>query len=271
MSVQTINNGLRSISLVSLRENDPTDPTARRPFVFNPPENVVFSQGITEELIKTFGEDGIKAISDSYVTEREGTLALTTKAKTPETLSLFTGLKLRNGTKETGYSKNIQVTRNLYPAVVAGRDGFGVTPDQAASYATYLSPRGISTPLTRVAFAGHNLATPDTFSQGADGAIQFANNVVAAKYWVHFYIPYINTDANYLSEETYAGFHGDFFGTLINGERIHLIFPNLLLNPSENGEIDFSGGELQINFRVAVSGDSCQTFQMLFLDRLIAC
>lgn len=268
---QIINNGIQALTLISLREVNPTTPAFERNLVLPSPESATFSTGITEEIIKSYNEIGERSVADTYVTDREGTLSLTFKAKTKELISAFFGLRLANGTQTTAFAKTIQVIATSYPAIAVGFDGNGMLADQADSYASYLTTDGISVQLTRTSFAAHNVLTDNTWAQGADGALRFSNNLVTAKSWVTIYAPYASTNTDFLSETPMTSFNGNLFGVLINKQRFHMKVPNLLLDLTENSEFDFGGGELNLNFRVGVSGVGCQTFELLFPNRLLAC
>lgn len=267
----TINNGIQGITQVCLKALNPSNPALDRVLVLPSPSAGTFNNGITETEIKSFNQIGELVLADTFVTERAGTLSLTYQAKSKEILSVFFGLALANGSKVSAVAKTIQVTANSYAAAASGFDGFGMVADQSTSIASVLSSTGISSTLTRQTFATFNAATPQSWAQGSDSAFLFSNDLVTAKSWVTIYAPYTSTSTDYLSETPQVNYAGDIVGVMINKDVYHFKFPNLVANLTENGEFEFGGGEIVLNFRIGLSGTGCQTFELLFPNRLRQC
>ena len=266
-----INNGIQGLTQVCLKALNPTNSALDRILVLPSPSGGKFSNGIKEQEIFSANQIGELVLADTFVTERQGTLSLTYASKTKEMLSVFFGLALANGTKTTAVAKTIQVSATSFAGAPSGYDGFGMQADQATSIASYLSSDGKSVTLTQSTFAAHNVAVDNTWAQGADGAFKFSSNLVANKSWVTIYAPYDSTNTDFLSETPQVSYKGDLLGVMINKQVFHLKFNNLIANLTENKEFEFGGGEIVLNFRIGLSGVGCQTFEMLFPNRLRAC
>lgn len=259
-----LNNGVQGITQVILKTRNFSDPSLDRPLMIAAPSNGTYNSGITETEITSVNCLGETIISDSYVNERKPTLSFTYGGKTKEVLAAFFGFQLANGTKATAYAKTIEVTSGSYAAAASGYNGFGSTADQSTSYAYYID-EGIARPLTRQTFGSFNAATPNSWASGVNGALLFSNDVVAARKFVTFYVPYSSSNADYLSNTPQVDYTADVFGVNINKDIFHMIFDSVTANLTENSEFVFGGGEITLNFRVTGN------FQLIYPNRLASC
>ena len=267
----TLNNGIQGLTQVCLKAISSLGSAYDRILVLPSPSKGKFSNGIKEQEILAANQIGELVLADTFVTQREGTLSLTYASKTKELLSVFFGLALANGTKTTAVAKTIQVSATSYAPSPIGYDGNGMLPDQATSFASYLTPLGVSVTLTQSTFAGHNIAVDNTWAQGTDGAFKFSTNLLTSKAWVTIYAPYDSANTDYLSATPQVSYKGDLLGVMINKQVFHLKFDNLIANLTENKEFEFGGGEIDLNFRIGLSGSGCKTFDLLFPNLIRTC
>jgi hypothetical protein len=260
-----INNGVQGITQVILKTKNIANPSLNRPLMIAAPSNGTYNSGVTETEITSVNCLGEQIVSDSYVNERKPTLSFTYGGKTKEVLAAFFGLELANGTKTTAFAKSIEVTAASYAASTSGYSGFGATANNTNSYAYYLTNDGIATELTRQTFGSFNPATPNSWAQGADGALLFSTDVVAARRYVTFYVPYDSTNSDYLSTTPQVDYTADIFFVNINKDVGHFIFDSVSANLTENAEFEFGGGEISLNFRVTGG------FQLIYPNRLARC
>lgn len=259
-----LNNGVQGITQVILKTRNFSNPSLDRPLMIAAPSNGKYITGITETEITSVNCLGEKIVSDTYVNERKPIVDFTYGGKTKEVLSAFFGLELANGTKATAYAKTIEVISGSYAASASGYNGNGAPANQTESYAYYIDA-GIAKPLTRQTFGSFNSATPNSWASGVDGALLFSDDVVAARQYVTFYVPYNSTNADYLSSTPQVDYTANIFGVNINKEVFHLIFDSVSANLTENKEFQFGGGEINLNFRVTGG------FQLIYPNRLARC
>jgi hypothetical protein len=118
------------------------------------------------------------------------------------------------------------------------------------SEAYYLDDNGTSVKLTRQTFGSFNPATPLSWAQGADMALRFSTDLVTDRRYVTYYVPYSSTNMDYLSSTIQANFAADLFFIDTDQRVGHFKFPSITSNLTENSEFEFSGGTIDLNFRV---------------------
>lgn len=231
------------------------------------PTNVTWAQGIEEQIIQQTTDFGDLYTADSVVTGRDPAVTPTYGSLTKELLALKTGFKLETQADTGIYLKTIEVRTASYAAVAIGRDGNGMIADQATTTASVLR-NGISVPLTRQPFATFAGATVDSFAQGADGALKFSDDIVAARGWVTIYATYPIAAGDVLSETLFDTFTCSMVGILHDKSVFNLVFDPVVTNRADNGDIDFGADSYDFPLRIT---DSACVPRLKFLNRTRQC
>ena len=242
--------GIKSLTAVWLKTSN-SNSALNAPLQLPAPTNGTYSTGVEEFEVESVDQcTGEKFVADTYVVKRAPSFKLTYGAKNKQLLSAFFGLALANGTRDTAVVKTLEVTSATQAATISGYSGFGVSADQALSEAWYLNPNGVSAKLTRQNFSTFNGGTALSWAQGADLALKFSDDLVTNRNWVTYYVPYTSTNTDYLSATSQSSYSVDLFFVDTDSRVGHFIFPSITANLSENKEFEFSGGTIDLNFRV---------------------
>ena len=242
--------GIKSLTSVWLKTATGT-PANDKLLQLPTPSNGTYNTGVEEFEIEAVNEcTGERYIADTYVVKRAPSFTLTYGAKNKQLLSAFFGFTLANGTRDSAVVKTLEVTAATQAATIAGYSGFGVSADQTNSEAFYLDANGVAVELTRQTHATFNPATPLSWSQGANLALNFSTDLVTNRNYVTYYVPYSSTNTDYLTSTTQANYSADLFFIDTDGKLGHFIFPSITSNLTENAEFEFGGGTIDLNFRV---------------------
>jgi hypothetical protein len=241
--------GIKSLTAVKLKTVE-TDTALEKILMLPAPANGTYNTGVEEFEIEAVDCAGERFIADTYVVKRAPSFSLSYGAKNKQLLSAFFGLKLVNGSRDTAVVKTIEVTSNTYLPTISGYHGFGATADQALAEAYYLDDNGVSVKLTRQTFGSFNAATPKSWASGADLALRFSNDLVSERRYVTISVPYTSTNMDYLSTSIQSNFAADLFFIDTDQRVGHFKFPSITSNLTENSEFEFSGGTIDLNFRV---------------------
>lgn len=257
--------GIKSLTSVWLKTSTGT-PANDNLLQLPTPASGTYNTGIEEFEIEAVSEcTGERYVADTYVVKRAPSFVLTYGAKNKQLLSAFFGLALANGTRDSAVVKTLEVTQSAVPATISGYTGFGVSADQSGSEAYYLNANGVAVKLTRQTHATFNAATPLSWSQGANLALNFSTDLVTNRNYVTYYVPYSSTNTDYLTATTQSNYSADLFFVDTDGKVGHFIFPSITANLTENAEFEFSGGTIDLNFRV--TGDVI----LRYPNRLASC
>lgn len=142
-----------------------------------------------------------------------------------------------------------QVTSGTYAAQTTGFQGFGALADDT-NVVGYANDNGVLTALTRQPFATFAPGTANSFAVGANAALRFSDDLVAAKRSVGLTIPYPYTGAAVLGtpmpnfEATIIGVTNDNVDGLRRLFQINL--SNATVDLSQSGTLT-SGNSSQIS------------------------
>ena len=218
---------------------------------------MTWNQGIQEQIINETNDRGEMIFSEAIVNQKAPTITLNYAKCTKEIWALKLGWKLENqAVTDALFCKTIRLDRATYPAAGVGVEGNGMTADQATSECFALID-GISTELTRQPFATFNAATANTFAQGANGAMKFSDDLVAARALVTPVFLYPAAAADVMADDPFEQFELTLIGVLTEDRRkkpFELTFDNVEVNRQENSQIDFKASPMPLNFRVVDTG-----------------
>lgn len=250
MATPDLFKGIKSITQLWLKTQN-SDSALNKILLLPAPVNGTYSTGVEEFEVESVNQcTGEKYVADTYVVKRAPSLQFTYGAKNKQLLSAFFGLALANGTRDTAVVKTLEVTQASVPPTISGYSGFGVGADQSDSEAYYLNPNGVSVKLTRQPHATFNPATPLSWSQGADLALNFSTDLVTNRNYVTYYVPYSSTNTDYLTATAQQNYAADLFFLDTDSKVGHFKFPSITSNLTENSEFEFGGGTIDLNFRV---------------------
>jgi hypothetical protein len=144
-----------------------------------------------------------------------------------------------------------------YPAQATGFQGFGAVADDANAVG-YVNDSGVLTALTRQPFATFAAATANSFAIGANAALKFSDDLVAAKKLVGLSIPYPFTGGAALGTPL-PSFKAVLTGVLndtLDGQRkiFQVAFSRATVDLAQSGELT-SGNPGQIT--IADLSGSC--------------
>lgn len=245
-----------------------TGVTPNKAIIMPKPSATVVQAGIEEIINQTRNELGERVVDSTTIDANQPTLQFTLPGFIPEAVFMRLGKRPTAGTVSFPVERTILVTsgNRTYAGASAGQMGFGMSADQATSQAWAFDEDGIASELTRVDTASFN-DTDDTFSQGANGAYQFASNLINSTVFYKF--PFEGSGLE-TSEATYDTF--DVAVTFLTRQlwlgRIEL--PSAQVDLSA-GDINL-GSEAQLTVRSVYDGSSCQPIRVKFLRQLtVAC
>lgn len=246
--------------------------TTPRVLVLPAPDNVVWNQGIEEQIIQERNQLGELQITEAIVNSKQPAATISYGKMTKEIMALKLGFRLQNQSiTDALMAGSFRVEKLSYPAAVSGQEGFGMVADQTTSE-MYVLRNGISTPLTRQAFGTFNAATNDTFAQGINGATLLSNNLLTTpRTLVTRFFFYPVTDADVMTEDPFSDFQCTLIGVLTEQSQkkvFEVKFNSMQLNKTDNNEIDFQATPIPIAFRI--TDLSCAP-RLRFFNRLRQC
>lgn len=233
-----------------------TTETTPRVLVLSTPSSTNWNLGIQEQIYNQMNAQGELAFDESMVQQKQPVVTLQYQKLRQEHIALKLGFKLENqAITDALFTGTRRLTKGAYAAAATGQEGNGMVADQTTSQCFVLQD-GLSVALTRQPFATFNAATANSFAQGANGAMKFSDDLVAARAWVTPYFFYPVADANVLTEDPFTNFDLTLRGVHQEEgvKRVFQIqFPFVEINRQESGQFDFGAEQQTLAFRVTDS------------------
>ena len=145
-----------------------------------------------------------------------------------------------------------------------------MTADQVGSQAWVLDGLGIPVALTRIAHATIDPATDDdSFSQGADGAYKFSENLIGSDVFYSF--PLTNQSILELGEGNLDQLEVNITAVMRDLRLFRLEIPSCSIDFGGSGNLPLGPGELNLQLRVSYDGSTCTPIKYTWLDQVRAC
>jgi hypothetical protein len=182
MTIQALNKSYKGVSQISLTRLDDNVT-----FAFPSPETFSISSNIEEKIQMTRNEFGEKVRGGTFKMGEMPELSISYGYVQPEMIAFRLGQRLAEGTVDTEIPRQV-IAADSIPADATGGLYFGIAADPATAIASIIVD-SISVPLTRQPFATFAPATPLSYAVGANGALLFSTDLVAAKESVTLVLP----------------------------------------------------------------------------------
>lgn len=244
---------------------------------FPPPQSVILDplEQVREQL--TRDNQGKQARAQTFSVGSLPTMTAVFGVLNPEMIALRLGKSLDGNLNESvpvsvaaAWPYQLRVTKGEYPAAVSGFLGFGVTANAPATYASVIR-NNVSTPLVRDVFA--NYATwrtdDDKFGIGANGALNFSDNIVDNRDIVTMLIPQ-NLTGNRIEELPAGAYEASLRMVDTQGFVSILTVFNVEPNPAASA-IDFSAESTEVQFNVNAAAGSCDFFELIATPLKVSC
>lgn len=244
---------------------------------FPPPQGLVLDpvEQVREQL--TRNNQGKMARGQTYSAGSLPTLTCQFGVLRPELIAFRLGKSLDGNLNEgspvsvaNAWPYQLRVTKGQYAAAVSGFLGHGVTADPTTARASVIR-NGVSTALTRETHANYATwrATANRFSVGANGALNFSDNLVTNTDIVTMLIP--QSIAGNKIDELPAGAY-EFKCTMVDtkGEVSVLTVFNCEPNPA-NSSIDFSAEQIELVMNVNAAAGTCDFFDLVTTPLNVSC
>jgi hypothetical protein len=262
-----VNLGLKALVGLSIKD---TRTSVTRQLVLPKPSAITLAPGITEAISRTRSDLGQVVIEDIDIESEEPTLSFTFPRKTPELMGIRLGKEITTTEVTTTIEKQFKVAaaNKTAAGAASGKEGNGMSADQAGSIGSYLNDNGISVPLTRVNTASFNAANNAQFSQGTNGAYQITDDMVGND--VHLSFPITLAARPHLSETVFKDFEVHMLFAQRNLELMKIVFG--AVNPAlGEGDLDLGTPEMPLTLRAVNDGSSCQLYNIYWLGQARAC
>lgn len=161
-------------------------------FVLNlpTPANFVVQEGKQQKIQRTKSAQGRTVRASTYISGEEPTLSVDYMHSQPEIMAFRMGNQFEESLYDIRIARTIEVTKNSYAGAEDGYLGHGIEADDEGAVASLREPAGLSVPLVRVAFAAFDPTATRSFAVGANGAMKFSNDLVAAREVISAIIPH---------------------------------------------------------------------------------
>lgn len=224
------------------------------------PDNFVLDLGIEQRVQFSRDAQGNRVRAGSYKAGENPSLSITYGFIQPEMIGFKIGQQVASQTLDTYIPYQVLVNKAEFAAGATGSilDGVAADPTTAAASVTRA---GISTALTRQAYASFTAATDDTYAIGADGALKFSTNLVTAEEVVTLSIPYAGMTALALSDVV-VGPHR-LNARLVDNNNKVVLFESYNVTPNlEGGSVEFGGEQFDLSLFLN-SAAGCRSYQMI--------
>ncbi|MBD1871934.1 hypothetical protein H6F75_00420 [Nodosilinea sp. FACHB-131] len=242
-------------------------------YILETPTGAELDLGIEEVLNETTSELGETVIESSFISAQRPILSMTLPSGSPTATALRFGRKLQTAVGKTvAVEKRIRVTatNNIKVGAASGKEGNGMTADQALSQAWALDGLGIPVALTRVAHATINPETDTmSFSQGADGAYKFTEDLIGSDVFYSF--PLTNQSVLEIGEDSLDQLEINLTGIMRDLRLFRMEIPSASIDFGGSGNLPIGPGELSLNLRIQYDGSTCQPIKIYWLGQARAC
>lgn len=246
--------------------------TPKVAYPIDTPGSAELDPGIEEILSETRSELGEIVIESAIIDAQRPIISATLPGLTPTALALRLGKKLETATGTSAVEKRIRLTatNNTYAGASSGQEGNGMSADQTTSYAWVLSGLGIPTALTRQTHASFDPAvTTNSFSQGANGAYKFSENLIGSD--VFFQFPQSGLSLLQIGEASLDDLEVNITVVMRDLKLFRLEIPSCSIDLGGSGPIPLGPGEISMQFRVTYDGSTCTPINYKYIDQLRAC
>lgn len=231
------------------------------------PQNFVLQDQKEQRMQYTRDWMGRRTRANTYVVATEASLSISYSVVNPELLAFRIGTYFESKTNDLYFTRSYTVTQNNFPAYALGSFGKGIVADADAKASKKVGY--ISTPLTIQPYATFTPATANSFAVGADGALKFSDNLVAARETVSVMIPYTLTGLS-IGDEIVGGH--SLVAHLVTTENKVVVFTAFNVTPDLNGaSIDASAEGLEIPLFVNIVPGGCYSYQMVYTNLSVEC
>ena len=232
------------------------------------PQTFVLNTNIEQRIQEGRNAQGRKVRTGSYNAGEMPDLTIAYTYVQPEMISFNLGNQFASGTFDQFLPRTLEVTKNTYAGGAIGSIYNGITADDATAAAS-VTRDGISTALTRVADATFDPVTDDTWALGADGALQFADNLVAAQEVVTLLLP--NSVTGIKLSDVLVGPH-ELYAFLVDTRNKITIFSATNVSPNLEGRsVDFGSEGMEISLFLNNPPGACRAFDVLATELSVEC
>jgi len=242
-------------------------------YMIETPTAAELDLGIEEQLNETTSQLGEIVIESSFISAQRPIISMTLPSGSPTAMALRVGRRLQTATGRTvAVEKRLRLTatNNTKLAAVSGAEGFGMVANQTGSQAWVLSGLGLPIALTRQTHNTFDPAvTPDSFSQGADGAYKFSNNLVGSDVFYSF--PLTAQSVLEIGESNLDQLEVNFTAVMRDLQLFRLEIPSCSIDFGGSGNIPLGPGELSLQLRATFDGSTCTPLKYTWLGQVRAC
>lgn len=246
--------------------------TPKVAYPIDTPGTAELDPGIEELLGETRSPTGEIVIESAIINAQRPIISTTLPGLTPTALALRLGKKLETATGASAVEKRIRLTatNNTKTGAASGQEGNGMSADQTTSYAWVLSGLGIPTALTRVAHSSFDPSvTNNSFSQGADGAYKFSENLIGSDVFYQF--PQSGLSLLQIAETSLDDLEVNITVVMRDLKIFRLEIPSCSIDLGGSGPIPLGPGEISMQFRITYDGSTCTPINYKYVDQVRAC
>jgi hypothetical protein len=232
------------------------------------PDNFTLATNIEQRVQMGRNKQGRKVRTGSYVAGTTPELSISYNYIQPEMLSFNVGNEQAAGTFDTYIPLLMEVSSNEVAGDAAGYLMQGVVANDARVSAS-VTRNLLSTALTRQDYDTFDPTTDDSFALGADGALKYSNNLVAANELVSLLIPH-NVTGITLSD-VLVGPH-EVYALMVDTLNQITIFEARNVTPNVEGKsIDFGGEGLEMSLFLNNLPGECSAWNVYATPLKVAC
>ena len=236
------------------------------------PGTAELDPGIEQTLNEERSELGEIVINSTTIDAQRPIVSVTMPGMTPTLLALRLGRKLETSTEPWAVEKRkrLTATNNTFVGAASGQEGFGMVADQTTSYGWVLSGLGIPTALTRQTHASFDPAiTADSFSQGANGAYKFSENLIGNDIYYSFPLP--GQSVLQIGETPLSLLQVNFTIIMEDLTLFRIEIPSCSIDLAGSGTIPLGAGEVPLQIRPTYDGSTCTPILYKWIGQGRAC
>ena len=231
------------------------------------PQNFVLQDTKEQRIQMSRNNFGERTRVRTYTVSQESTLSVAYSHMQPELLAFRFGRYFEQNTKDLFYIQTYTVTKTSYDPVTTGFYGFGITADADAKAS--IKEGHLSVELTQQPFATFVPTTLKSFAVGANGAVKFSNDLLAARETVSLLVPY-SISALGIGDEL-VGDHSVRAKLVDTNNEIVLFYaPNVTPN-LDGAALDPSADTLELPLFVNTPPGACFSFELEWTGLKVKC
>jgi hypothetical protein len=233
------------------------------------PANFVIQENKQQKIQRTKSTQGRVVRASSFITGEEPSLVIEYSHAQPEIMAFRMGNQFETDTYEIRIARTLEITKTSFEGAEIGQLGHGMPADQAGTAASIRKAGALSTPLTRVPFNTFTAATTATFSQGADGALKFSEDLVAAKEIVSLVMPMQVTGL--ALGDGLVGAHRMVAHMVDTNNLVWVLIADNVTTNTEGSAFDPSAETMQLNFFLNNPPGACRAWNMYSTNQKVKC